>query len=208
MRTLILSLLIFSPAAVFSQSDSKDKKYSKEPEANFEVLVNDKRYVVSEGMELSLDTLIKPKIIIRQSGYKKFENSSLTFEYPRHLAFEFNESVGLNTWTLSGNNTVVIVFQLAGKGFLETLVDGISEKFGKENCTVESFEKKLGSKLCKGKSMKITLAGESLRYDCYELASSDSFSNYIFIQDSLEEMKHTSEYESLLQHMDSTIMYK
>jgi len=208
MRAFLFSLILLNSTIVLGQSDSSKNRYSREPETNFELLVNDKKYVIGEGKELNLDTLIKPKIVVRQSSYKKLENSSLTFEYPKHLSFEFDESVGLNTWTLSGNSTLVMVFQMAGKGLLETLVTSISEKFGKKNCKIENFEKKLGAKMCKGKTLRITLVGQTLLYDCYELESSDLFSNYLFIQDSLDKFLHTTEYENILEHINSTLTYK
>ena len=208
MKAFLLSLLLLTSTIVWSQSDSIKNRYSKEPETNFELIINNKKYVIVEGKELNLDTLIRPKIVVRQSSYKNFENSSLIFEYPKHLSFEFDESVALNTWTLTGNSTVVIVFQMAGKGFLETLVTAICEKFGEKNCKIENFEKKLGPKLCKGKTLRITLVGQTLLYDCYELESSDLFSNYVFIQDSLDSLQHSTEYEKILEHINSTLKYK
>lgn len=208
MRRLFLSLLFFKSAIAFSQPGNNKVNYAKEPETNFEVFVNDKRYVIAESKELNLDTLIKPRIIVKQSDYKKFENASFSFEYPKHLAFEFEESMGINTWTLSGNSAVVLVFQMAGKGFLQSLVDEMADKFGKKNCKIENLEKKIGSKLYKGKQLRITLVGESLLYDCYELESNDLFSNYLFIQDGLDNMKHSVEYEKVIKQIDATITYK
>ena len=139
----IFLILTFWVLSVYAQQ-AKDST-EREPKNSFEVFINGKRYKVVEGEVLTLDTtLSKPSISIRLSDRKKFETPSLSFEYPKHLSFEYEKNPGIKTWTLTGNSLVVMLFEFEDKTPLDTLTDALVEKFGKKNCVAENFKKELG----------------------------------------------------------------
>ena len=108
---LLFSFLIFSGISLSAQ----DVKSNTEPKTNFELIINGKKYLVSEDEELKLDTAIsRPSITIKLSPLKKFDNNAISFQYPRHLTFEFEQDFGYKSWTFSGNSTVIMLFENDG----------------------------------------------------------------------------------------------
>jgi hypothetical protein len=182
----IFLILTFWVLSVYAQQ-AKDST-EREPKNSFEVFINGKRYKVVEGEVLTLDTtLSKPSISIRLSDRKKFETPSLSFEYPKHLSFEYEKNPGIKTWTLTGNSLVVMLFEFEDKTPLDTLTDALAEKFGKKNCVAENFKKELGHQLLNGKRLHVTLAGTKLNLDFYEFNSEDSKTHFISFQDTLKD---------------------
>jgi hypothetical protein len=200
-------ILIFSFLKAGAQV-AKDSSV-REPKNGFEVLINGKIYQVVEGEVLTLDTtLSKPSISIRLSDRKKLETASLSFEYPKHLSFEFEKDTGINTWTLNGNNLVVTLFELDGKPPLNALTDAVAEKFGKTNCRVEDFKKEFGHQLMNGKRLHVTLAGTRLIVDFYEIISGDDKSRFISFQDTIKDNgESTDEFNQGFQMISSSIHF-
>jgi hypothetical protein len=205
MKRLIITASLISCLSGYAQQPGNNT----EPKATFDVLINGRAYQVSENEQLVLDTtLSKPRISIRLADYKKFDNSSLSFDYPRHLSFEFLRDTGYENWTFSGNSLVIMLFELDGKTPLSSLVDEMVKKFGKKNCSVEDFQKELGHKKWNGKKLTVTLAGQKLILDCYEISLNDSKSRFIYFQDSIDQDSHSQEYDEGFKIIDSTIHFK
>jgi hypothetical protein len=197
----------------YLNSCAQEKKIntsSKEPKSTFELKINGKNYLVKEDEELKLDTVLsKPSITIRLSAFKKFDISSISFDYPRYFTFEYSEDVGFKNWTLSGNNIVVMIFEIDPKTSLDALLDEMIKKFGVQNCVVENFQKELGNKSWNGKRLKVTLVGEILTLDFYEIILADGKSRFITFQDSKKESgSSTEEYKKGFSTIDSTIIFK
>ena len=207
MKKIILIFVLIQGTASHGQSVSS-KKYDKEPPSSFEVSVNGKIYFISEDEELTTDTLIGAKIKIKQSQYKKFENSSYSFEYPQNLSFQYTEEASLRTWVLTGNSVIIMLFEMDVRSTLDNFAKEITEKFGIANCKIENSNKTLGNKSCVGKTITVTFAGQSIIYECYSFQTDNDNSRFIFLQDSLEELAHTKEYHDILTLLNETILYK
>jgi hypothetical protein len=180
-----------------------------EPKSTFQVTVNGKNYEVSEEEDLKIDTLkLKATISIKLSKRKKFDNSSISFEYPRHLAFDFEEDAGYKSWTFTGNSLVIIIFELDAETPLSALVEEWVKKFGVKNCVVKDFQKQLGPKKWKGSQLTVSLVGQKLDIDCYEIVLNDNKSRFIYVQDTLEENLHSKEYEEGLIILNSSIKFR
>jgi hypothetical protein len=207
-QIFLLSLLVIFSFLNASAQEEKDSSEG-EPKNSFEVFINGRKYRVIEGEILTLDTtLLKPSISIRLSDRKKFETASLSFEYPKHLSFEYENSPGLKTWTLNGNSLVVVLFELDGKTPLNTLTDAMAKKFGKKNCSVEDFQKEFGHKLLDGKRLHVTLAGTRLIIDFYEIISGDAKTRFISFQDTIKDNGDTSEdFNKGFQMINSSISF-
>src|SRR5271166_6212825 len=179
-------MLVFSFLSVSAQ-EAKDSG-AFEPKNRFELIINGKTYQALEGQPLTLDsTVSRPSISIKLSDRKKFEAASFSFEYPRHLSFEYEKETGLKVWTLTGNSLVITLFELNGEIPLNTLIESMVEKFGKQNCTVEDFKKEFGHRLTSGKRLHVKLAGTSLTIDFYALDSGDAKSRIISFQDTIKD---------------------
>lgn len=203
----ITLILIFS----FLNASAQEARDSGaiEPKNRFEIIIDGKTYQVVEGQILTLDsTLSKPSISIKLSDRKKFETASISFEYPKHLSFEYEKDSGLKTWTLSGNSLVVTLFELDAKIPLNTVTEPMAEKFGKKNCAVEDFNKELGHRLINGKRLHVKLAGTAIIIDFYEIISGDGKSRFISFQDTIKDNGDLSdEFNEGFQMINSSIKF-
>lgn len=208
MKTLFLSLILFIQFCVTGYAQELKSSANAEPKATFEVTINGKQYTLSEGEELSLDTLLKPKLSIKLSDYKLFDNASISFKYPRHLSYDFSQDFAYKNWTLSGNTAVVLIFELDAQTTISTLIEEMVKKFGKKNCRVEDTEKELGKRLLTGKKLYVSLVGQNLVLECLEIKSADFKSKFIYFQDTIENDKNSLEYEKVYKMINSSIVYK
>jgi hypothetical protein len=180
-----------------------------EPKNRFEVIVNGKTYRAEEGQPLTLDsTVAKPSIYIKLSDRKKFDAASLSFDYPRHLSFEYEKDTSLKTWTLDGKSLVVTLFEPDGQIPLNTLTESMVEKFGKKNCTVEDFKKEFGHQLTNGKRLHVKIEGVNITIDFYALDSGEDKSRIISFQDTLKDNGEPSdEFNTGFQMISSSIKF-
>ena len=206
-RKLITVILLLVFSLQVKTQDLKTENNS-EPKSTFEVTINGKKYEVAETEELTLDTLLRPKISIKLSAYKKFDNAAISFEYPRNLSYEYTQDFAYKNWTFSGNTAVVLVFELDTKTTISTLVDEMIRKFGKKNCKVEDFQKQLGNKILEGQKLHVSLAGQKLVLECLEIKSSDFKSRFVYFQDIIENNQNSEEYEKVVDIINSSIVFK
>jgi len=59
-----------------------------------------------------------------------------------------------------------------------------------------------------GKKLFVSLVGQNLVLECYEIKLNDFKSRFIYFQDTLDENKHSNEYEKGLSMINSTIIFK
>jgi hypothetical protein len=209
MKKISINLFLLIFAFYNGQAQELENKNGLEAKANFELQINGKKYQITEGQELKLDTTIfNPSISVKLVDYKKFNNSSISFNYPKHLSFEFSQDFGYKSWSLSGSNLAIIIFELDSKTNLNSLIDETIKKFGKKNCVVESFQKKLGSKLCNGKKMNVSLAGEKMSLEYYEILLNDYKSRFIYFQDVIVDGANSDEYDKVINMVNSSIVFE
>jgi hypothetical protein len=181
--TILFAVLCCSFTLAQTPKDS-----GAEPKSTFEVTINGKKYQMTENEPLKLDTSFsKPTINIKVSDYKKFDNSIISFQYPKHLSYQFEQDYGYKIWTLSGNDFVVMLFEMDTKTSLDGLTEELVKKFGKSNCVVTDFRKELGRKKCDGKKITVTLIGEKLAVECFEVKLNDFKSRFIYFQNTLKD---------------------
>ena len=200
-------LLIFSFLGVRAQEATDSG--AMEPKNRFEITIDGKTYPVVEGQPLKLEsTLSKPSISVKLSDRKTFEAASLSFEYPKHLSFEYAKDSGIKTWTFTGNSLVVTLFALDAKIPLNTLVEAMVKKFGKKNCTIEDFKKELGHQMTNGKRLHVKIAGANIIVDYYELYSSDAKTGIMTFQDTIKDNGESSdEFNKGFQMINSSIKF-
>ncbi len=208
MNIIFLTFILEIFLCLNSQAQGLKDKNNIEPKSIFEVNVNGKKYQISEDEELKIDALLKPTISIKLSEYKNFDNSSISFRYPGHLSFEFEQDFGYKNWTFSGNSLVVILFELDAKTSLTTLIDETVKKFGKENCVVEDFQKELGHRKWNSKKINVSLVGQKLELTYYEIILNDFKSRFIYFQDSMQDDMNSTEYKQGFNIIDSTLIFK
>lgn len=143
MKKVILSLSFLLSIVLISFSQNTNDKSKLEPKTNFELFINGHKYIVSEGEELKLDTTFtKPVISIKEAEYKKFENQSFSFQYPKNYIYSFEQDFGYKNWTLTYNNLVVMIFEIDAKTTLNEILEETIKKLGKKNCKVSDIKKR------------------------------------------------------------------
>lgn len=206
--SLLIIVIIVCTCGVNAQVNNNNDTI--EPKTTFNINISGKNYVVSEGEVLNLDTTIsKPSIFVKLSDNKKFDDSSLSFEYPKSLVFEYASSAGLKNWTFTGSNIVIMLFAFDVNVPLSMMTDEMKDRFGKENCSIVDFQKELGSKKMKGKRLNVTLVGSHLVYDMYELNLPGNTTWYIAFQNSInDDGSSTEEFKRVFNVVNSTIKFR
>jgi hypothetical protein len=101
-----------------------------------------------------------------------------------------------------------MLFEFGSTVSIDDLIDGMQSKFGKKNCSVTPFKKKLGIKMCKGRSLRVSMAEQLLNIDFYELSSEDEHSIILAFQSLWEDDgSSTDEYNNGLKVINNSISY-
>jgi hypothetical protein len=172
--TIVICLLI-SPIT-FAQN-----KNSQAPLLKLNVEINGENYQVYDGDSLAINGNV---IKIKSLDTMTFDYGILTFDYPKHFAFEFEQDYTLKNWTLDGNNFVIMYFEYDANVELDMFIDEMVALFNKENCNVVEKNIRLGNLTLNGKRINVDLVGVKLTYDMYKLETDDFKSHFIAFQDS------------------------
>jgi hypothetical protein len=151
-----------------------------EPVSRFEVIVQGKTMVVDEGDTIQVNGV---PTIIRATKVKTFRLEGLEFEYPRDFAYTFSSENAYRTWSLDGNNVVIMLFEFPAKVDLNVLAKEIVKKFGKKNCKIQDQKLKMDHLELKGKRIKVDMLGAQLTYDLYPLTLDSQKMHVLTFQD-------------------------
>lgn len=150
------------------------------PLMKLEVLIDGKPYTIHDGDTLQHDS---KSIIVRTSQYMTFDFEGLMFDFPKHFSSQFEHDVGYKTWTLDGNDFVIMYFVFDMPIEADVFVKEMVDKFGRKNCTLSDRRTRLGNIDLSGKRINITLVGVKLTYDLFALKTNDGKTHYIAFQD-------------------------
>ncbi|MEO6253753.1 MAG: hypothetical protein ABIO79_10625 [Ferruginibacter sp.] len=208
MKTIFITLIFLLANGFNVKAQDVKNNSAKEPKTNLEVTINGKKMIVTEEETFIVDsTLVKPSISIKLSAFKKFDISAISFDYPKHLSFEFEQDYGYKNWTLSGNSFTVMVFEMDAKTTLNSIMAEMIKKFGKKNTVIEDFEKELGGRKFDGKKLTVSLVGQKLEMECYEILLDDYKSRFIYFQDLITDNQNSDEYLQGLSKIRSSIKF-
>ena len=171
-----------------------------------EVSVGGKKYTINDGDTLMID---KKPIIVKTSPHMTFDFDNLTFDFPRQFAFQAEGATGYKSYTLDGQGFVITYFVFDVPVEMDVLIKEMVNRFGKKNCVVKAKQSKLGNIPLNGKWIDVTLIGQKLTYDIYNLESSDGKTRMLSFQDSKnEDGSDSAESLDVLQIIDRTIKIK
>ncbi|MBC8753410.1 hypothetical protein H2O64_01925 [Kordia sp. YSTF-M3] len=188
----------------FAQAQKSDP--TKEPKAGIVITINGKEHKVSEGDEVKQDGAT---VSVALAKSKRFNNGTISFDYPTSFGFEYEESFGYKNWTFDGNNFVIMYFEVAEENTLDSFVDEIAGRFGKGNCTIEKTSLTLGGRKLLGKRINVNLMGEKLTLDLLEVKMKGGQTRIIAFQDSNDDYGNaTQEGKETIEMIDKTMSYK
>ena len=176
-----LSLLTF---LLITHSSHAQKKDYQEPALKFEVEINGEKHQVNDGESLIVNG---NTIKVKSSNNKTFDFGIVSFDYPKHFAFEFFQENEMKNWTLDGNSFVINYFEYETNIQLDTFISELVKLFKKENCEVIDKKITLGDLSLNGKRIIVRLFGEKITYDMYEIETEDYKTHFIGFQDSKNE---------------------
>lgn len=208
MKNIItILLLLLSNTLLFAQNNEKK---NLEVKSMFELQVDSKKYKLEEGDNIDIKGEFKnPKISIKLLEFKKFNAGNLSFEYPSNFSFQVEKSEGYKSWTLDGNNYVIMIFDINGESQVKDFIDNMIVQFGEEKCKTKEIKSKLGEKMLSGIQLYVELVGQKLTIDFYEYSTSENNSKYIAFQDTLNDNgTPTTEGTMAFKMINDTIEYK
>jgi hypothetical protein len=150
------------------------------PLMKLDVLIDGKSFSIHDGDTLQYES---KSIVVRTSQYMTFDFEGLSFDFPKHFSSQFEHDVGYKTWTLDGNDFVIMYFVFEMPIEADVFVKEMVDKFGKKNCTLSDRRTRLGDIDLAGKRINITLVGVKLTYDLFALRTSDGKTHYLAFQD-------------------------
>lgn len=201
-----LLFLLFFCSNAWSQKEKTD--IPADSAQSLILTINGKEYVVREKEKLTVTgSFNNPVITVRSPDYKKFNSGSLSFNYPKHMSVALSQSPGLKNWTFSGNDFIIMYFEIGPKTPLDAITSEIITKFGADNCKMEPIEKSFGGKLLSGQRINIVLAQQKLTQDFFQITLPDGKTRILAFQDSLSDSGHSTESTTAMQVIDASIKY-
>jgi len=152
------------------------------PPAVFLLQLNGKEYTLNEGEATNLDgNFNNPSVVVKMADYRKFDDGKISFRYKSNSAYKYTESVGAKTWTFAGDCTVLL-FELDGNVKMDVIIESVMGQFGKENCKLEPASRLIGGKQIAGEKINVSLAGQKLVQEYYQLELNDGKTNILAFQ--------------------------
>jgi hypothetical protein len=146
---------------------------------------------VVDGCKLSLAAREKPE--------KTFNDGNLSFAFPSTHAVSKEVEAGITTWTLDGQDNVLILLRVGGADSKETARETVAALKAQYGAGAKQSDCRLalGKESVAGKRLTARLAGETINQEIYEFTAANA--GYLIIQDSGETTsRETREVKKLL----------
>lgn len=157
--------------------------FAGEVTESYDITFDGKKFSVVSGTVTNLTVGGKTVAVgVEKAQFKRFNDGILSFLFPGDFSAEKEESEELTSWTLDGHDTVIMLHKLQ-KGidpveFADDISKDLVKTYGK-GTKLERCERQFGSKVVKGKRIKMKIAGESLVQEIFSITGGTS--NYVFV---------------------------
>lgn len=204
MRSLLLALL---PCAAFSVGFVVPDP-GVEPPLRLALRIDGQVHALVDGQEATLQIGGRAtRVVVAVEPLRRFDAAGIAFDYPRSMAFEFEQDAGLTSWTLDGNDTVVLV-HLHDGGEAQVLArDMLSSVVGRfdDEAEVAPCELRLGGKLVPGFEATAVIGDASIRWQAAGLTVAGR-AVVLTVQDTLDDGKQSAETRAMLELLDRTLV--
>lgn len=189
MRLLIVLLSVLGVSSSATLRDTQVDE-SKEPPLRLTLLVNGKSQPLEFNKELKLSGTFKdPTIVVRAASTRRFRYGGVSFEYPANFTWEAElQSKAYRNWTLSGNDSKIMVFAVGNRFTPELYSAGVSRAFGLENAKVSDITRTFGKRKLAGKRVTADIAGSTITQDAFALPAPAGQWRLIVLQDVAPEL--------------------
>ena len=145
----------------------------EEPPLRFTLRLDGKDVPVHLDQPFHLDVngrAIEGRLMVAPT--RRLSAAGVAFEYPRHMSFEVDrEEPGVTIWTLDGNNSVVMLMELAAQVELDDLIEMFAAPHGGRDVRREPAQITLDGRALAGARLVLSMAGSQLRQDVFVLPS-------------------------------------
>lgn len=171
---ILLSLLLLTWTAHAMQAGEFTTTY--------EVTLNGQKFSVNAGATTNVVVDGKElKLSAQEKSEKTFSDGKISFTFPAAHAASKEVEDPVTTWTLDGQDNVLILLKIegvdpteVGKDTIQSLRKQYGAKSKQSNCSIS-----LGSEEVSGKKITAVLAGETINQEVYELKA--GLDGYILI---------------------------
>lgn len=204
MRSLLLAL---APCAAFSLGRVVPDP-SVEPPLRLALRIDGKVHALVDGQQATIPIGGRPTtVVVAVEPMRRFDAAGIAFDYPRSMAFEFEQDAGLTSWTLDGNDTVVLVHrhddgeaQVLARSMLSSVVGRFDDE-----AEVAPCELRLGGKLVAGFEATAVIGDTTIRWLTAGLTVA-GHAVVLTVQDSLDDGKQSAETKAVLELLDRTLV--
>jgi len=189
MTRLSILIVVLAAAAVHFGEDE-----SREPSREYTLEIDGKAYQLTLDQPVQIEgSFENPEVILGASPVRLFTLGGVEFLYPAYFAWEADlEEPGFKSWTLSGNDFVIMFFESVEALGQEAYAEIMTEQFGRANVRRSGKGRSFGGLELDGVALRINLAGVPLTMEIFEIPS-ESGSRLLVLQDAPPEKAKSSE---------------
>jgi hypothetical protein len=162
---------------------------------------------VDRPFELTVGDRSVP-FVLRAKPTRVLAVGGFALEYPRNMSFEFETDGNITTWTLDGNDVVVIVQRIHGAGASSGLADSIGEGIARayegHRTTIAPCEARIGGRRITGRRVEIDLLGNDIVQDVLPLCDAGDAAFVLILQDTRDEGGASSAEDRLVRELLAT----
>ncbi len=164
----------------------------KEPPQLFTITIDGKAHSVELGKKTSVEVNErKLSIQLKAEANRNFDFAGVTFPYPASMLFEAENDDGNYTWTLEGNDIVMMLFRFKEEVDHKDWAEIVASEYGSKKTMLKSTTMKLAGAVCSGTQLNADVFGEKLQMEVVELPS-ESGTRMLVLQDMLSERGNPS----------------
>jgi len=158
---------------------------STEPPLLYTLEIDGKAHTVALDTPVTIAGDFKdPKVVLKASSTRRFNHGGVAFDYPAFFTWEASiEGPSEKTWTLSGNDFVIMVFEMPGPVSADEFSKGMAEQFHEGRTRLSTTDRLIGGRKREGQLLRVSIAGTELRLEIYALPSKTG-SRLLVLQDS------------------------
>jgi len=203
MRTLMIAFAGLAAGIGMPRLDE-----TQPPPLRIELQIDGKSHQLVEGQKASIQIGDqKHEVLARSMPTRTFHAAGLAFDYAAGMSFEYenDEELGMRLWTLTGNDTVVMVYEFdegsangMAREILQATVDELAD--GK----TEAIELRVGGKAQKAYKAAVSFDGEPMTFFTFGARAGDRCC-VVMVQDSSGEADTlAAETRQMMQRIDKT----
>lgn len=208
-RVVLTTITCLWVVALAAREQPATAPVEEEPPMRFTLQIEGKSVPVELDRPFQIDLDNRQiQAQLRAEPTRRFQAGGVSFEYPRHFAFEADrDDPNLTLWTLDGNDGVIMLMRFKVPVEPDQLLEEFVGQYGKGNVQQGPVRVSLRGQEFEGTRLKITLAGARLHQDVFLLPATGGGLAMI-VQDSPDESGNsTDEVREVIRLLEKTFQF-